>query len=202
MRQPEEFSRGGARRFKVQFTKMARFASVVATAGKPEVYLPLLDPTKDRSFMRAVREKRVLSVRQEPTSKRQDFGVVGFDPKPHTAYLIFPRPLTAFADARVVGIKYEVVSESSVVMAAAPKSTSKPKARTAKAPRRVQKQARPPKPPKLAPQAKDFRVRVRVTSVTERTVTVKAGTKAEAKKKAHQTYNAEEAVKVVDVEEA
>ena len=65
MRQPEEHSPGGARRFKLQFTKTARFASVVAAAGKPEVYLPLFDPTKDRSFMRAVREKRAPMVTGE-----------------------------------------------------------------------------------------------------------------------------------------
>ena len=53
--------------------KSVRFTAVIATAGKPKVYLPLFDPKKDRAFMRAVKENRVLSIRQEPTSKRTDF---------------------------------------------------------------------------------------------------------------------------------
>ncbi len=74
---------GGARGVTVKTAKQVRFASVVAVAGKPEVYLPLFDPKQDRAFMRALKENRVLSVRQEPTSTRADFGTVGFDEKVH-----------------------------------------------------------------------------------------------------------------------
>jgi len=199
MRQPEEHSQGGGRRIKPPSTKTVRFASVVAAAGKPEVYLPLFDPKKDRTFMRAVREHRVLSIRQDPASKRQDYGTVGFDEHGHFTYLVFPKSLAAFRDARVVGIKYEVVSGSSVRSGAAPRSAKTRrlgKERAATAPRR----ARSPQPPKpVEPQPKEFRVRLRVTTVTEKDVTVKAMTKREAREKAERELEGEGDVKVVSV---
>jgi hypothetical protein len=102
---------------RVQTTRTVRFAALVAAAGQPEVYLPLFDPKQDRKFMRAVREHRVLSIRQEPTSRRADFGMVGFNNEKHTTLLVFPRPLTAFLEARVIGIKYETVAESRIAVA-------------------------------------------------------------------------------------
>jgi hypothetical protein len=122
--------------------KNVRFASVVAQAGQPEVYLPLSDPKHDRAFMRAVKEHRVLSVKQEPTSTRKDFGVVGFDEARHNTYLVFEKPLTKFLDARIVGIKYDVVSASPVSASQGTRPPKLPKSRAVKSP--VMSAKRPP----------------------------------------------------------
>ena len=201
----------------VRTTKTVRFASVVATAGKPEVYLPLFDPKQDRAFMRAVKEHRVLSLRQEPTSKHTDFGVVGFDERhKHTTLLVFPKPLTKFLDARIVGIKYDVVGESRVAASAAPRGLkiakppvakpSRPAAPAKRAELRREPEKRPEtkrlEPPKrVEPQPKEYRVRLRITSVTEKDVTVKAMNKAEAKKAAEHSEESEGNVRAVSVSE-
>ena len=196
-------------------TKTVRFASVVATAGKPEVYLPLFDPKQDRTFVRAVKGNRVLSLRQEPTSKHADFGVVGFDERQkHTTLLIFPKPLTKFLDARIVGIKYDVVGESRVAASVAPRAlkiakprVGKPSRPTAPTKRATESKNKPekrpePKPPKrIEPQPKEFRVRLRITTVSEKDVTVKAMNKAEAKRAAEHTDESEGNVRAVNVSE-
>lgn len=67
-----------------------RFSAVVQASGKPEVYLPLADPKHDRGFMRAVRQHRVMSLKQEPTATKKDFSIVGFVEEKYVSYLIFP----------------------------------------------------------------------------------------------------------------
>ncbi len=201
---------GGARSVTVKTAKQVRFASIVAAAGKPEVYLPLLDPKQDQAFMRAAKENRVLSVRQEPTSTRADFGTVGFDEKRFTTLLIFPKPLTDFLDSRIIGIKYDLVAGSRVIPSAAQPSAKWPSERVQKSsrarPERPRSsrsaEAQPPAPPKRTkPKPKEFLVRVRVTVVTEKDVNVKAMTKAEAKKKAAAALAHEGDVRVLDADE-
>ena len=184
--------------------KTVRFASLVAAAGKPEVYLPLFDPGQDRDIMKAVKANRVLSVRQEPTSKHADYGVVGFDERKHTTYLIFPKALSRFAEARVVGIQYDVVGSSRMSTGIAPKlPKQKPRAkRLEAAPKRVKAAApKPSAPERIEPQPKTFRVHLRVTIVREKDVQVKAMTKAEAKKKAQSAVEGEGNVHAVSVSE-
>jgi len=72
-----------------------RFRDLVRTAGSPEPKSLWTDPKKDRDFMRAVKEKRVLTVVQE--AKRSDFGELGFHQHPHAFYFVFPKPLPAEA---------------------------------------------------------------------------------------------------------
>ena len=91
--------------------KTVRFGALVKNAGQPEVYLPLFDPKQDRAFMQAVKQQRVLSIRQEPASRRTDFGVVGFDERNHTTYLVFPKPLKQFANARVIAFRDSALSK-------------------------------------------------------------------------------------------
>ncbi len=158
--------------------------------------------------MRAVKENRVLSIRQEPTSKHADFGVVEFDEQHHNTYLVFPKPLTAFLDARIVGIKYDALDNSSFVTGKAA-SLKLPKARADK-PRittpvsrppavRARREPKPEPPRRVEPQPKEFRVRVRVTTVAEKDVTVKAMTKTEAKKKAQAEVESDGDVRAVSV---
>jgi len=83
-----------------------RFRDLVKTAGTPEPKSLWSDPKSDREFMRAVKQKRVLTVVQE--SKRKDFGELGFHQHPGALYFIFPKPLPA-GEGRVIGIKYDLV---------------------------------------------------------------------------------------------
>jgi hypothetical protein len=145
-------------------TKPVRFSTLVAKAGKPTVYLPLGEPSRDRKFTQAVKEQRVLTIKQEPTSKQKDFGVVGFLKDRFVTYLIFARSLKKFANARVVGIKYDVVEEAGVSTG---RSTAKP--------------AKAVKSPKPRPQPQPFVVRVRVTATADKEITVQAVTEREAK---------------------
>jgi hypothetical protein len=107
----ENFGQGAP---EVSVTKTVRFSALVAAGGKPELYLPLFDPNHDRGFIQAAKQHRVLSIRQEPTSKKADFGIVGYDERKHTSYLVFPRSLRRFANARVVGIKYDMIGETAL----------------------------------------------------------------------------------------
>ena len=95
----------------VRKTKPVRFSSLVEKGGKPTVYLPLSEPTKDPAFMRAVNEQRVLTIKQEPTSTHKDFGIVGFLKEKFVTYLVFPKTLRPFTDQRIVGIKYDLLED-------------------------------------------------------------------------------------------
>jgi hypothetical protein len=89
--------------------RTTRFTEVVNTAGKPELAYLWTDPAKDKPFMAAVRQKRVMTLNQETVGNRKDFGLVGFHPGKHASYLIFPKPLSAFNGRRIVGIKYDLL---------------------------------------------------------------------------------------------
>jgi len=67
------------------------------------------DPKHDPRMSKAIRENRVLTVHQEPTSKKKDFGEIGFHKIPFASYLLFPKPLPEKSEARVVGINYQLV---------------------------------------------------------------------------------------------
>lgn len=159
--------------------------------------------------MRAVKANRVLSVRQEPTSKLADYGVVGFDEQKHTTYLVFPNSLAGFADARIVGIRYDVVGSSRVSTSPAPKfpkqkaganrlaTTARPSAKSPTgrtAPKRAPRK-------RVEPERKTFRVHLRVTIVREKDVEVEATTRADAKKKAQAAVQGEGNVHAVSVKE-
>ena len=58
--------------------KEIRFAELVNRAGKPEVITPWSDPKQDRGFMKAVRENRVVTLIQQPSTKKTDFGEIVF----------------------------------------------------------------------------------------------------------------------------
>jgi len=148
-----------------------RFSEVLKILGTPEVYLPLSDPKHDPAFMRAIREERVLSLKQEPTGTKKDFGMVGYLPDRYVSYLIFPKPLSAFKGQRVIGIKYETLNEASLstpkASVAAPSQSTKPKP-----------------PPKPKPRPRSFTARVRLTAKSDQEVTVEALNEKEARKKA------------------
>lgn len=102
--------------------KAVRFAQVVARSGRPHVHTLWIAPGKDAELARALKAQRVMTVRS-PRGKT-DVGEIGFAPK--TArddapfqLLIFPKSLARFADARVVGIKFDLVAQPKLVAATA-----------------------------------------------------------------------------------
>jgi len=91
--------------------KTIRLGDLVRKSGRPQAVTLWTKPKKDRVFTKAVKENRIVTVVQDPTSKRKDFGQIGFHQQPHAFYLIFPRPLTNEKDSRVIGINYALLDE-------------------------------------------------------------------------------------------
>ena len=89
--------------------KTARFANVVAKSGKPEIYLTLMEPAKDRTLQAAVKANRVMTVMQEHAGSKADHGVASFEVGKNRQYLVFPKSLRAFAGRAIVGIKYDLL---------------------------------------------------------------------------------------------
>lgn len=158
-----------------------RFSVVVGSCGAPEVYLPLSDPKHDKGFMRAVKDQRVVTLKQEPTGTKKDFGTVGFLEERYVTYLVFPKSLKDFAEKRIVGIKYDELQQASIATpaeGAARKAVAKPKM---KVERRERKPLPPPPPPKPKPRL--YEARVRLTAVIEVDVPVRALDEREARDK-------------------
>jgi hypothetical protein len=163
--------------------KTVRFSKLVEEFGKPALYLALADPAKDPKFQQAVEEQRVLTIKQDPTSKQKDFGVIGLMPEKFVTYLIFPKSLERFANARVVGVKYEELAEDAV---APPASAIEIKPKKSANPPKTEAKPEPKPKIKPEPQPRSFTVRVQVSSssCTEQDISVTAFTKAEAEAKA------------------
>jgi hypothetical protein len=170
----------------VKTAPQVRFSKVIETGGQPEVYLPFSDPEKDKAFMRAAREVRVVTIRQDPTSKRKDFGIVGYVTKEkYATYLIFPKTLKAVEGQRVIGIDYDVLQSAEMRIggkAAVPKRPGPKKAKVPKVESEPKPKQDKPKPqPKPEPQPKAFTVHVRVTITRDQVVEVRAWNATEAK---------------------
>jgi hypothetical protein len=166
--------------------KQVRFSKLVEEGGEPAAYLPFGDPEKDKSFMRAVKEERVVTIKQEPTSKHKDFGVVGFLKEKYVTYLIFAKSLGPFGGQRVIGIKYDTLSAEKVIPFGGPQPP-RAKAKATKEPPKHEPAPRPePRKEKPAPEPKHFSVRVRVTATAEKEVEVTAWNKREAEGKARE----------------
>jgi hypothetical protein len=151
-----------------------RFRDLVKTAGTPEPKSLWTDPKNDRDFMRAVKQKRVLTVVQE--SKRKDFGELGFHQHPGALYFIFPKPLPA-DDGKVIGIKYDLVEPgepADVISRAELKRARK-------------KRAKSTEPKKAAPVIKTFEVVARRVAMLEESFPVDAHSQVEARQKAAET---------------
>jgi hypothetical protein len=150
-----------------------RFRDLVKMAGTPEPKSLWTDPKNDRDFMRAVKQKRVLTVVQE--SRRKDFGELGFHQHPGALYFIFPKSLPA-EKGRVIGIKYDLADsgEPADVLS------------TAKLNRAVKKKKVPKssEPKKAEPVVKTFKVAVRRVAVIESSLTIDARSKSVARTKA------------------
>jgi hypothetical protein len=94
---------------KVSHAKTVRFQSVVEMCGQPEIVQLWSAPRANRPFMAAARQNRLATLFQETVGTKKDWAIVGFHERPRASYLIFPKPLTAFAERRIVGVKYELI---------------------------------------------------------------------------------------------
>jgi hypothetical protein len=90
--------------------KTIRFATVVEKAGKPEAYTLWQDPEKDQEFQKALSDDCVMTIIREPATTKADVASVGYVKQPNALYLIFPRPVTAFKENRIVGIKEDLLA--------------------------------------------------------------------------------------------
>jgi hypothetical protein len=106
-----------------------RFSKIVEAAGKPIVHLLWVDPAKDPVLKKAVNANRVMTVHQQVTDAKADYGTVGFQKGVSGQILIFPKSIKGFADKRVTGVKYDLLEWPKV-----PKSQQVPKVIPAKRP--------------------------------------------------------------------
>jgi len=165
-----------------------RLANVVQACGAPEPVTLWVNPRQDEKFQKAVQENRVLTVKQETVGTRKDFGIVGFHRDPMVSYWIFPKPLDAFVNKRVIGIKYDLLKAPELksarppaIAAAAPEAGKRPASRPGfERPTPSQ----PPTPP--PPRASRFRVTIRCVSTVDLVQEVECGSMQEARRRALQ----------------
>jgi hypothetical protein len=93
----------------VSKTGTVRFAKVVEAAGNPEIVSLWTKPERDKGFMAAVRQNRVMTIKQETVGSSKDFGVADFLREKNVSYLVFPESLNEFKARRIVGIKYDLI---------------------------------------------------------------------------------------------
>jgi hypothetical protein len=134
--------------------KTARFAKVVEKAGRPEIYLTLIDPTKDSKLQAAVKAHRVMTVSQESVGNKTDRGEIGFEAGAHRQFLVFPKTLKAFAGRTVVGIKYDLLEDRELPKnqrAAPARAPRTPKPKRAPKIRTEKRKPEPASAPKVVP---------------------------------------------------
>jgi hypothetical protein len=90
-------------------TKTVRFSRIIEKCGKPEVYILWQKPSADRHLQAQLKNNRVMTILK--TESGTDFGIAGFKEKKGATYLVFPKSLKRFADKRVVGIDWTLVSQ-------------------------------------------------------------------------------------------
>lgn len=147
--------------------KEIRFVELVKKSGTPETLTLWTKPQDNPFLMKAVRENRVLTVKHRPTDKHKDSGQIGFHQEPSSLYLVFTKPLPKSSDARVIGIKYDLLAEAAAKEPVAKKLTKTPKI-----------------VPKAAPIKKKFSVTVRRTATVEMKLTITADKIGDAEEEA------------------
>jgi hypothetical protein len=153
--------------------KAVRFSIVVQACGRPEIVYLWTEPEANDDFMKAVHENRVMTLAQSSVGTRRDYGVIGFFQGENAAYLVFPKPLIAFHEKRVVGVNYDLIKIPGPVGPAVQAG--------------AHDKSRARKPGQDPAKAKKFRVTLRVTAVAEMVQEIEADSKKEAMKKATQS---------------
>jgi hypothetical protein len=88
--------------------KTARFSQMVEKCGRPQVYTLWQKPSADRHLQAQIKNSRVMTIQKSESGT--DFGVVGFKGRKGATYLVFPKSLKHFADKRIIGIDWALVS--------------------------------------------------------------------------------------------
>src|SRR5258705_9937293 len=114
------------REMKVMATTI-RFAQLIKDSGTPQVVTLWSKAEDDPVLQQAIRDNRILSVEQPRAEAKKDVGEIGFHPGANVLYLLFPKPLPTEADARIVGIKYDVVQQPKALGKVVPAQPQKPK---------------------------------------------------------------------------
>jgi hypothetical protein len=157
--------------------KTVRFDKLVKESGAPEEATLWVAPEKDPDFMRAVKERRVMTVHQQHAGAKTDYGIVGFFPGNRTIYFLFPKKLSAPDKSKVIGIKYgrlaSVKPKGPII-----KILDKPPATKKKAHSESEKKEAEAKPPPL----RKFRATLHLRFEQEVPLEVEAVSVSEAKK--------------------
>jgi len=179
--------------------KTIRFGDLVRGPDRPRTVTLWSKPQDDPSLSSAIKQNRVLTVVQE--SGKKDHGLVGFELLPGALYLEFPRTLPDEADAKVIGINYQLIAEPTVPE----KDRVKPGKPEKPPPIRKKTTELPPAPepePKVEkPKAHQFLVRVRRSATLEEEIKVKALDRSAAQQRAlervkHRSFKPGKEVKV------
>jgi hypothetical protein len=86
--------------------KRMRFRELVRACGKPQAITLWTKPEKNPVLTKAIKQRRVLTVIQEPG--KRNYGILGFELRPGALHLAFPKPLPR-GEARLVGIDLGLV---------------------------------------------------------------------------------------------
>jgi len=154
--------------------KTIRFGDLVRESGRPHVATLWVDPEKDPSFSKAIRENRILTVHADPASRKKEYGEIGFQREQGATYLVFPRPLPK-EQARIVGINYHLTDEP-------PPPPKDLVSRLDAKPKKKEKAVvKPPPKAEPKPELKTFDIIIRRTAILEETERVKAVSEEEAR---------------------
>lgn len=88
--------------------KTARFAAVVEKCGAPETYTLWMKPEADHKFRMLMKNHKVMTI--QATDAGTEFGVADYCERKGARYLAFPKSLKRFADRRIVGINWDLVT--------------------------------------------------------------------------------------------
>jgi hypothetical protein len=150
--------------------KTARFSEVVKRSGRPEVHLTWTVGSDDKVLKSALKQSRVLTVHQNLSGSKKDFGSVGVEAGGDAQFLIFPRSLRRYTGKRIVGIDYDLLEEK---LSLGPKVKTPKRASQEQRALKKRQERQPPKPrakptntesreeKKPAPEPIDFESRAR-----------------------------------------
>lgn len=171
--------------------KKMRFGDLVRNSGKPQVVTLWTKPEENPELTKAIKQRRVLTVIQEPG--KTDYGVFGLELRPGALILVFPRPLPPMENTRVIGINFELVEQPVVSPAKAKpvikavESARKGKTSITSEPRLKPEPPRKPETPKSVPPkptTRKFKVTVRRTASLESELEVEAANENAATRQA------------------
>lgn len=131
-----------------------RFAEVVKNCGRPESYVLLTDPAKDKELQVALKAQKVMTVFQASRDGKADHGEVGLEAGLGRQFLVFPQSLRAFTGRPVIGIKYDLLQSAEPAKSALPPAKAQTPANARKpreSPGAARERVEPEKPKPAAP---------------------------------------------------